>query len=141
MTHALILDGKVDRLGEVDDTGDVIQLIDGPDAIGFATLADLAKAGWRPVVEQRAALSADQHHGPVAYMIRKDDVVAAYPAEDDPAQQKNERAQRAAVDQLVTNTRAVIASAATPAWGKVVARCALLALRLAAGRFDQAADG
>lgn len=88
--HAYAPNGTVARTGPLPESW---KLSDGRTVSGFdqMTAAQQKAEGWYPVTEQFASLAANQHHGPPVYTVRANDVLAAYPAENDSAETVNQK--------------------------------------------------
>lgn len=88
--HALIENGQIVKISNLPTSWN---LKDGRSVSGFNLwpTQDILTEGWFPIIEQRAALGPDQHYGNPVYTIRANDVLAMYPVENDPIEDKNQR--------------------------------------------------
>lgn len=139
--HALTANGQVIRFGRVEELGDTWQVHDQGDTIGYDSAADVKAAGWLPVVEERAPLGADQHHGQVQHTVRASDVLASYPAEADAAETVNQRTIRTAAANALATNRTYIGTASptaavTTAQVKALSRQMNGLIRLTLGQLD-----
>ncbi len=123
--HAYVENGTVVRTGSLPTAWN---LKDGRSVSGFNLWTDAERKpeGWLPVTEQFAALAANQHNGPPAYTVRSDDVLAAYPAVDDPPAQVNAATVNAAIDTSHALLKQATDEAAVPANGPIAAALSTL---------------
>jgi len=103
MTYAYVTNGTVDRTGPLPQTW---ENPDGSTVSNFNLLPDtqVRDAGWWPITEQYATLTANQHYGAPTYTVdtQARTVTATYPAEADPPATINQRTLNTNVDAALT---------------------------------------